>query len=199
MASGNTIIKEPFVIESIFPKQDLLELQKYTMLLWSTQSTYDRSFGRHQWANTEQLKGFHDKLTDVARDYFESDTLLPSWSLLSIYEGTEAKLWKHKDDNACTYHIDLCVFQKTPWDIWVEHDGKTKPYTLKENDGLFMYGNDQEHWREEFPDPENNLVANAFFFFVEPDHWFFTKGAGYLDVIRGQVTEEEYAKRNNLS
>jgi hypothetical protein len=54
-----------------------------------------------------------------------------------------------------------------------------------ENDGLFMYGNDQLHWREDFPNPDNNLVANAFFFFVEPDHWYFKHGEDYLyNVIR---------------
>jgi hypothetical protein len=45
---------------------------------------------------------------------------------------------------------------------------------------VVSYGNDQEHWREEFPDPQHNLVANAFFFYVEPDHWFFTEGPQFL-------------------
>lgn len=115
-------------------------------------------------------------LTEFARDHFESEELKPSWCLMSIYEGKEAKLWKHKDDNACTYHINFCVFQKTPWELWVEG----KPYLLEENDALMTYGNDQEHWREEFPDPDNNLVCNAFFFFCEPDHWYFTEGPDYL-------------------
>jgi hypothetical protein len=180
----NTIL-EPFILSSIFSPEDLKKIQQYAMKMWSTQPNYDKSFGRHQWANTEELKVFHNQLLDLAREEFRSDTLLPSWNLLSIYEGTDAKLWKHKDDNACTYHIDFCVFQKEPWDLWVEFNGESKPYKLMENDGLFMYGNDQLHWREEFPNPENNLVANAFFFFVEPGHWYFEHGVQYLyDVIR---------------
>lgn len=51
---------------------------------------------------------------------------------------------------------------KTGWDLWVEVNGEDKPYMLEENEGLFMYGNDQIHWREKFPNPETNLVANAF-------------------------------------
>jgi len=34
-----------------------------------------------------------------------------------------------------------------------------------------------------------------FFHFVEPDHWWFTKGESYLDVIRGKVSEEEWNKK----
>jgi hypothetical protein len=108
----NTIL-EPFILSSIFPPEDLKKIQQYAMKMWSTQPNYDKSFGRHQWANTEELKVFHNQLLNLAREEFKSNTLLPSWNLLSIYEGTEAKLWKHKDDNACTYHIDFCVFQKS--------------------------------------------------------------------------------------
>jgi hypothetical protein len=169
-------IKEPFVVESILPEEELKNLQKHAMNLWATKPTYDHNFGRHQWFGEPELTRIHHMLTEIAREYFESPTLQPSWCLMSTYEGKEAKLWKHKDDNACTYHIDLCVFQKEPWDILVED----KPYTLMENDALFMYGNDQEHWREEFPSPETNLVCNAFFFFCEPDHWYFTEGPDYL-------------------
>ena len=173
-------IKEPQVLKTILPDDQIKDLQKYAMSLWSSSNTYEKAFGRHQWANTEELKKIHESLLELAREEFDSTNLLPSWCLISIYEGEEAKLWKHKDDNACTYHIDLCVFQKTAWDLWVEYNGESKPYTLEENDALFMYGNDQEHWREKFPDPKNNLVCNAFFFFCEPDHWYFTKGPEYL-------------------
>ena len=174
------VIKEPFIVNSILPEEELKSLQKHAMNLWANKPTYDESFGRHQWFGEPELSRVHNLLTEVAREYFGSPTLIPSWCLMSTYEGDSAKLWKHKDDNACTYHIDLCVFQKTPWDLWVEYNGKAKAYTLNENDGLLMYGNDQEHWREEFPDKDNNLVCNAFFFFCEPDHWYFKEGPQYL-------------------
>jgi hypothetical protein len=178
-------VKDPFIVNNIMPPEMLTQIQRYAMKLWSTQPNYDNSFGRHQWANTPELYDFHNSLLNLARERFESETLQVTWNLLSIYEGEQAKLWKHKDDNACTYHIDFCLFQKEPWDLWVEYKGESKPYTLHENDGLFMYGNDQEHWREAFPNPESNMVANAFFFFAEPDHWYFTEGPQYLhDVIR---------------
>lgn len=168
--------RESFIVNNILPKEDLTKLQRYAMKMWSTEPNYDNSFGRHQWANTPELTEFHEMLTNVAREYFDKPDIKPSWCLMSIYEGKEAKLWKHKDDNACTYHINFCVFQKTPWELWVEGT----PYLLNENDALFTYGNELEHWREGFPDPENNLVCNAFFFYCEPDHWYFTEGPEYL-------------------
>ena len=168
--------KESFIVNEILSKEDLTKLQKYAMMMWATQPNYDNSFGRHQWADTPELKEFHEKLVDLARQHFNNSDIKPSWCLMSIYEGKEAKLWKHKDDNACTYHINFCVFQKTAWDLWVEG----KPYLLKENDALFTYGNELEHWREDFPEPETNLVCNVFFFYCEPDHWYFTEGPQYL-------------------
>lgn len=170
-------IKKPFVIKNILPEEELKKLQKHAMSLWVNKPNYESGFGRHQWFGEPELNRIHEMLTEIAKEYFDSPTLKPSWCLMSTYEGKEAKLHKHKDDNACTYHIDMCVFQKEPWDILVEDTS----YTLMENDALFMYGNDQEHWRNEFPNPETNLVCNAFFFFCEPDHWYFTEGPSYLN------------------
>jgi hypothetical protein len=195
MTTRNSIhIKDPFIVNNILPPEDLKKLQQRAMFLWATKPNYEQSFGRHQWFADSEVNRIHEMLTGLAREYFESPTLIPSWALMSTYEGANAKLHKHKDDNACTYHIDLCVFQKNPWDIWAEQ----KNYTLMENDALFMYGNDQEHWREEFPNPETNLVCNAFFFFCEPEHWYFTEGPDYLKVIRGEVSEEEW-KRSRVN
>jgi len=184
-------IKEPEIIKTILPQDKLKKLQQYAMGMWANSMAFDLAFGRHQWANTPELKEVHELLTDLAKEHFGSDTLKPSWCLMGIYETPEAKLWKHKDDNACTYHINFCVFQKTPWELWVEG----KPYLLEENDALMTYGNDQEHWREEFTDSEKNLVCNVFFFYCEPDHWYFTKGPSYLEVIRGKMTEEVWAAK----
>jgi hypothetical protein len=65
------------------------------------------------------------------------------------------------------------------------------------NEAAAYYGNDQEHWREEFPMKDTNHVAMIFFHFAEPDHWWFTKGPSYLDVIRKSITEEEWQARQN--
>lgn len=178
-------MKRPYLLKNVLPQEEHKALQNLTMNLWANdKSTFDESFGRHQWAiwdgnhgqNVEPLRRFHEMLLPLAKEEFQSETLMPSWCLISVYEGDNAKLWKHKDDNACTYHINYTVFHKTPWDFYVEGER----FQPEENDAVISYGNDQEHWREDFPSRETNLVANAFFFYVEPDHWFFTEGPQYL-------------------
>lgn len=195
-------MKPAYLLKTVLPPDEHLALQNLAMNLWSTdKSTYDKGFGRHQWTiwdNThgpaiEPLRRFHEMLLPLAREEFESETLIPSWCLLSIYEGEEAKLWKHVDDNACTYHINYTIFHKTPWDFYVEDE----KFQAEENDAVISYGNDQLHWREEFPDPEHNLVANAFFFYTEPDHWFFKHGPQYLYTdIRKPVEGKEPIKES---
>lgn len=153
-------------------------------------------FSRWVISDTEspELQHYAYLLTPLARQLFESDYLLPTYTLFSHYEGPNARLHKHKDDNACTYTIDMCLYQNHSWDLYVEGN----PYTLTPNQALAYYGNDQEHWREEFTEPETNHVAMIFFHFAEPNHWFFTKGPDYLSVVRNQLSEEEWAKRKGL-
>ncbi len=190
-------MKDPYLLKNVLSQKDHEELKLFAFTLWENDKrTFDESFGRHQWAiwdgthkpEVEPLKKFHELMLPIARKEFGSDTLLPSWCLISIYQGHKARLWKHKDDNACTYHINYTIFHRTPWDFYVEGI-KFEP---EENDAVISYGNDQEHWREEFPNPETNLVANAFFFYTEPDHWFFTEGPKYLYTgIRAQKNDNE--------
>lgn len=178
-------MKNPYLIKNVLSDSDFKILKDFAFNIYNRdKSTYDSGFGRHQWAvwgkevpqHLLPLKYFHNKLTSLAKQEFESETLKPSWCLLSIYEGENARLWKHKDDNACTYHINLTVFAKTLWDFYVEGER----FTPEENQAVISYGNDQEHWRESFPDPKTNAVCNVFFFYCEPEHWYFTEGPEFL-------------------
>jgi hypothetical protein len=178
------VIKSPTIIDNILSQEDFLLLKNHAKDLSKNKENFEEGFGRHVHGGTEILNKIHKILSIKAKDFFESKYLQPSFSMISIYSGDKASLYRHKDDNACTYHFDLCIFQNEPWDIWVEHEGVSKPYTLYENQALAMYGNIQEHWRDPLPNPENNIVCNAFFFFCEPDHWYFTEGPEYLNVIR---------------
>ena len=178
-------MKKAYMLKNVLETHELKNLQNYALHMWANdKSTYSEAFGRHQWTvwgenipeHMKPLQRFHDMLLPLAKKEFESETLKPSWCLLSIYEGEKANLWKHVDDNACTYHINLTVFHKTAWDFYVEGE----KFSPEENDAVISYGNDQEHWREDFTDPKHNLVVNAFFFYCEPDHWYFTEGPNYL-------------------
>ena len=162
------IVKDPLILDKLFNDEDFKKLKDYLYNKEKSPNSYDKGFGRYAFSDSI-VDEYAQKITPFAREVFNSDALIPSYSLFAHYEGEEANLWKHVDDNACTYSIDICVFQKTGWDVWVEVNGENRSYMLKENEGLFMYGNDQLHWREDFPEPESNLICNAFFFFCEPD------------------------------
>ena len=174
---------EPRIVKDFLSPHDYAVLHKYLNSKDKSELNWSDSFGRFHLSNDSTLDNLSNQLLPIARNIFNSTTLLPSYTLCSIYKTPRAQLWKHKDDNACTYTLDMCVWAKTPWDLYV--DGK--PYTLGGNEALAYYGNDQEHWRNAFPDPENNEVAMIFFHYVEPDHWYFTHGPQYLEVIRAQA------------
>lgn len=181
-------IIEPTIVKNIFEEQDYIALRN---LFNDNVYSFERqdSLGRYVIADNAmpELKIYAEKVLPKVREIFGSKTLLPTYTLFAHYDRN-ANLYFHKDDNACSYTMDLCLYQKTPWDIWVED----KPYTLYPNEGLAFNGNDQLHGRKDFPDADNNHVAMIFFHFVEPDHWYFTKGPSYLSVIRGAMSEDQW-------
>ncbi len=166
----------PKIVNNVLEQDLLTTLQNNFKNLYN-QLPYDPSFGRYCALDSEfdWFRDVFEITVDRARIEFNSQTLLPTYAFFAHYEGN-ASLYKHKDDNACTYTLDLCLYQNKPWDLYVEE----KAYSLEPNQALAYYGNDQEHWRDKFPDPNSQHVAMIFFHYAEPDHWFFTKGPEYL-------------------
>lgn len=183
-------VKDPMVIEKTFSDEDFAVLKNHLLNKPLLEENWDKGFGRYYYSD-DVINEFHQKLVPMAKELFESDTLIPTYALFAHYEGPEAKLWKHKDDNACTYTIDLSVYYNDPWGLFVND----VEYILLENQSVAFYGEDQDHWRGPFPNPETNQVAAIFFHFVEGDHWFAKRGPNYVDVVRGTMTEEEYKER----
>lgn len=179
---------EPKVIKNLFNEEDFNKLKTYLYNKPKLKENFDPSFQRYIF-NDSLINEYMTNLVPTAREIFGSQTLLPSYGLFAHYEGDNPNLGEHKDDNACTYTLDMCVYQTDPWDLNV--DGKS--YTLQENEALAYYGNDQMHGRNTFPNPGSQHVAMIFFHFVEPDHWWYTKGQHYVEVIRGSMSEEDWA------
>lgn len=177
----------PKIIKNLFNKADFDYLKMYLYNQPKLETQFDKSFGRYTF-NDSVINDYLSKLVPVAREVFGSDTILPSYGLFAHYEGEHASLFTHVDNNACTYTIDMCIYQTEPWDLNVEG----KPYTLYENQALAYYGNDQMHGRGDFPNPESQHVAMIFFHFVEPDHWWYAKNPQYVEVIRGAMSEEDW-------
>jgi hypothetical protein len=183
-------IQSPKIIKNIFNDADFNNLKTHLYNKPKLKQNFDPSFERYCF-NDELINEYMEKLIPIAKEVFGSDTLLPSYGLFAHYEGNNPNLFTHKDDNACTYTIDMCVYQTDPWDLVVDK----KSYTLEENEALAYYGNDQMHGRNAFPNPGSQHVAMIFFHFVEPDHWWYTKNQHYVDVVRGNMSEEDWTTK----
>ena len=188
-------IKEPLIIKNILDEKEYNEFADYLFYKPKLPEHYSAGLSRYIFSDPK-VDEIAKKITPIAREFFESNTLLPSYSLFSHYQGN-ASLFRHIDDNACTYTLDMCIYQNQSWDLGVNHEGIDKKYTLKPNEALAYYGNAQEHWRDDFPNPKFQYVAMVFFHFVEPDHWYFTKGPSYLDVVRGLILEEQWLEKQH--
>jgi hypothetical protein len=188
---GKNSVKAPQVIKDLFSQSEYDKLYNHLFNIDKTDRHYEETFGRHLVWDDVLNKAAKD-ITDTARIIFDSPTLEPSYTLFVHYYGDKAKLKRHYDDNACTYTLDMCLYQTKSWDIGVNHDGVDTMYTLEPNQALAFYGNDQEHWRNEYEGTEKDYVGMIFFHFVEPDHWFFTKSPRYIEVVSGRMTEEEW-------
>ena len=180
MGKNNMI---PEIKKNLFSEKEF-ELLKNTLKkeAMDKEKHYDE-LGRKIFS-TNLVEEYAEKLLPLARDFFNSNTLLHSYSLFAEYSNKNISLPKHKDDNACTYTIDLVVYQDRPWGIWIEG----KEYLLNENEAVLFWGTEQEHWRETVEE-NNDIIAVIFFHYVEPDHWWFTKGPEYINVLRSQQQE----------
>jgi hypothetical protein len=162
--------KDPILIKNFLPEEEFKALKSYVQTKNKEETNFYDGYNRYEWAGSQELNSLHQKLIPIARQHFKSDTLVPSFNFASWYFGN-ASLEHHTDINACTYSIDLAVYAEMPWDLYVEGVA----YGLDENDALLYYGESQEHWREPLVNPDNKVVCNVFFFYVEPDHWFITE------------------------
>ena len=157
LASGR-MRPDPVIVNNLFDINQHSEIINTFLPLIKTDHVYDSNFGRY-YSSPDILNKYSDHVLAHAKKIFNSNTLVPSYFLFSHYEGKEASLFKHIDDNACTYTIDYCLYQSEPWDIFIED----KAYTLNENDAVCFYGEEQFHWRESFPNPESQKVGMIFF------------------------------------
>lgn len=184
---------QPKIIENLFDAELFNALENDLRSKVTSHGDSSLMPGRYL-IDTDQsslLQVAHDKTIDIAKELFETPGLLPSYALFVHYEtigDVVPYLRKHKDINACTYIIDMCLYQSEPWDLYIEG----APYTLHPNQALAYCGEKQEHWRNKFPNPDSGFVGMVFFFFVESNHWFYTKGKDYIDVINGTMTEEQW-------
>ena len=155
------------VIQDLFSERDFEYLQKYALehheALKKTRPAHESGYGVLQLRDTPELRMLHEKLLPVARQMFNNNSLIPNWQHLDVYAGPQPTQTPKKFTDDADYVISLVAYQHLGWETVVGGE----PLELVENEGLFFTA-DQEFVRSEFPDPFNNVLANAFFFFIQP-------------------------------
>ena len=110
-------------------------------------------------AMTKIFKDIHFKYTEIAENYFQK-TLIPTNDYSRIYTKG-AQLIPHTDGAHCEYSMTLNIKNDPQENIWpfnvvvYRKDQDAKPRTdkaefmMEQGDGVFYYGPDQIHWRDE--------------------------------------------------
>jgi hypothetical protein len=155
------------VIQDLLSERDFEYLQKYALehheALKKTRPPHESGYGVLQLKDTPELRMLHEKLLPVARQMFNNNTLIPNWQHLDIYAGPQPTQTSKKFTEDADYVVSLVAYQHFGWETTIGGE----PMEPGENEGLF-FAADQEFVRSEFPDPFNNVLANAFFFFIQP-------------------------------
>lgn len=161
----------PRVESNIFEKEYFLFLQEYFA---SHSGNKNKNFDYYGSKRTDSyednvLNDALNKLLPKAREYFNNNSIIPTYAIFSEYSGEQAMLDKHKDVGPCTYTIDLSLYYKYPWPLYIEGE----KYIFLENEAVLFYANDQEHWKDSFPNPEINRVGIILFHYVDQNHWWW--------------------------
>jgi hypothetical protein len=116
------------------------------------------------------------EILDIAKKIFGKDNLRRAGFHTARYQmqgGIKPQLWKHWDQSACQYSLDLCIEKTVDWKLVVEEE----EFDEQPNTCVIFSGNDMLHWRTPYPSTsENDYVTLLFMQFAEPEHWFFTEG-----------------------
>jgi hypothetical protein len=158
------------ILSSVFSKDIVSELSTNLM---TYPRKLDAEFGRlSSPVYTPNRSVITEKITAVLQPLIEtvSTTAIPSYAMWVRYSpkyGTKT-LPPHIDRNACTYTIDYQLRSSVSWPLYVN----SEKVMLEDNSAAIYYGEDELHWRNEFPtENHNDYVEMIFFHYVEPDHW----------------------------
>lgn len=169
------------ILKKVIDNENFIALQKYFQHHALLDFLQPDEFGRKLIGDSTEiiLKEYSNLLLPKVKKFFKNNTILPSYSLFAEYSAETISLYRHKDANACTYTLDLVLYQNEPWDIYIEG----QRFSANENEAVLFMGEEMEHWR----DTKNNnkdKVGVIFFHYVQPNHWWFTEGPNYVETIR---------------
>lgn len=169
------------IIEDVFTLSQVSILKG---LINSSMRTVDVKYGRyissiktfnsatHEDRDIIIPDDIHERLYELAADNF-SKTAKQSYIKAAKYSGflnPSPSLPAHLDDNACSYTIDYQLSSNVDWSLYVNGE----EVSLKDNCAVVYDGENELHWRGNFPSSNPmSFVHMIFFHFVEPEHWYF--------------------------
>jgi hypothetical protein len=116
------------------------------------------------------------EILKLAKEVFGDDDLKRAGFHVARYQkqnGVKPQLWKHYDQSACQYSLDMCIEKNVDWQLVVDD----VVYEEQPNSCVVFSGNDNMHWRTPYPtEDEDKYVTLLFMQFAKPDHWFFIDG-----------------------
>lgn len=155
------------VFVDVFSERDINYIQSYALehheSLKKIKPEHESGYGAFQIKDTPELRMLHEKLLPVTRKMFNNQSLIPNSQVLSIHTGPQPLATPTNFEQDGDYVVQVVVYQHFAWKTTVGDEF----LELVENQGLFFKA-DQNFAPSEFPDPFNNVVANAFFFFIQP-------------------------------
>lgn len=159
---------EPKVVSNVFEKDFFYYIKKYF------ESHPQLNSLEYDYYGSKRIDSYDDKvlleclnkLNDFAKLHFNKKDIVPTYGVFAEYSGYNARLDQHKDIGPCTYTVDVLLYQKTPWDLIIEN----KKYKFGENEAVVFLANDQDHWKEDFPDPDTNKVGILLLHWVDSNH-----------------------------
>lgn len=117
-----------------------------------------------------------EQILEIAKKTFNDDEIKRAGFHTARYQkqnGIKPQLWKHYDQSACQYSLDVCIDKTVDWKLAVNDIY----YDEEPNSCVVFSGNDNMHWRPEYPtEDEDAYVTLLFMQFAKPDHWYFTEG-----------------------
>jgi len=185
MTEYKIIVKDPVVKNNIFEEDYFQSIKEYFAnheVLKQEEYHYYGSKRVDSYTDPK-LDEIHKMLMPMAKEIFGSETLLPTYAVFSEYSGHTAYLDKHKDVGPCTYTIDICLYKGADWPLFIEGKG----YNWGPNEGIFFYANDQDHWKEDFPEKDNNKTGLLFLHYVEPDHQWWSVPEKMRPILRNSI------------
>jgi hypothetical protein len=151
------------LLPDLLIERDFEYFQKYSLEHHTLFSKQVPHYGMLSIQDTPELRLIHEKILPAVRQVFDNELLIPTWQQLNLHCGPQSTLPSRKFSEHDAFGVSLVAYQQLGWPTSI--GGET--FELSENEGLFFTAN-QTFERLPFPDPFNNVLANAFFFFIQP-------------------------------